>query len=390
MRVSSKIAIVLAGVVAAASVGTVAATWSYTNSNTDSVDIAVEAEMGDNWNSLYRLLSDIVSAMNDSGSNLATNVEYRLEGHGIWNGGILQNIISWFIGDGEKDYYGSMDQTYDVVFHFLGTNTLSMAEEDIAVNYGSNYSYIVQSSTYNSQPVYYVYLCDTYLGETGTMTETTSWGQTTGYTNTTAGNPTVPIGENIYHIYRTRLIADGSTGNWVADSTYTLVDGYAPSCWYEEMREYSPIARQTPAYDVDAWKEDTRGSAQDTAIWTFDGDSTAVTADSTNTYVYYKMQTASVTYYYAYSSGTYAYYGTTYTNGASTHSYSYNTAGTYTITVSDPNATVNVYTVNGNNTTEVVPTSFGSGTYTFSLNTAATTYYIRLSGATDYTLTVSS
>ena len=87
----------------------------------------------------------------------------------------------------------------------------------------------------------YIFTTGEYLGERG---EINFWGN-----NKTPGNPTVPIGGNIYPIYRTKILKTG--GVWAATET---VAGYAKSAWYEESRS-NANATQIPSFDPDTFQE---------------------------------------------------------------------------------------------------------------------------------------
>ncbi len=95
--------------------------------------------------------------------------------------------------------------------------------------------------------------------------------------------PTVPIGTNIYPIFRTTLKLNSETGKWEAVVTEI---GYAPSKYYS-----NPIIGLAidPAFDTDNWRAGELGTSTSNAIYANTGMSLQVSADDEHTPVYYTI-----------------------------------------------------------------------------------------------------
>ncbi|MBQ8254895.1 MAG: hypothetical protein IJY94_05260 [Clostridia bacterium] len=101
--------------------------------------------------------------------------------------------------------------------------------------------------------------------------------------------PTVPIGTNIYTIFRTTLKLNAETGKWEAVITEK---GYAPSKYYA-----NPILGLAvdPAFDTDNWKAGELGTSTSNAIYANTGMDLQVSAEDEQTPVYYTITKTSQT-----------------------------------------------------------------------------------------------
>ncbi len=158
-------------------------------------------------------------------------------------------------------------------------------------------------------------------------------------------SPNVPIGTNIYPVYRT-TISRGADGKWTATLTEK---GYAKSAYYK-----NPILGLAidPGFDTDSWKAGELGTSTNNAVYTAIGLNIPVSVND-----------AGVTYY-------------TFKNSSS--------RATRTVTVTS--GKINVYNSNG---TLVAPTSGanGSGTISFSAGANAT-FYIEVFDTAESNLTI--
>lgn len=211
------------------SVGGAYAIWEYATLPIDAVDTKLNITMGDFlWEGSgslptedeigqnhISLLDNIVNhpehGLNASGSYLNDQIDVRQSGGSGWRSG--------------RDTLGSMAVTQskelDEIFG-LSANALS---------------FLIQ---FASDTEYYIFTTGVYLGKRG--------NSIFGY-NTQSGKPTVPIGQNIYPIYKT--VVKYIDGKWTIIST---VEGYARSAWYEESRK-EINATQIPSFDPDTFVE---------------------------------------------------------------------------------------------------------------------------------------
>ena len=190
-----------------------------------------------------------VIGLDNRNSDLNEYINNRLEGGWGW----------------ERDYFGSMAVTGD---------------DEMEALFGaaaSGLSFIIQVV---SNTEYYIYTTSVYLGERG---KTNFWQTSNG----TPGNPSVPIGEYIYAIYRTKLTRPSSSAPWDIVETK---EGMAKSDWYDENRSNANIT-QIPAFDINTWVEGTMGGAMNTnsAIWTFIGDDPTAYPDTADDTVHYRI-----------------------------------------------------------------------------------------------------
>lgn len=213
-----------------ASTGGVFATWQYSSMGPNSMHLDIPIKLGEfNWagsgdlptddaigEDHLALIQQIVNhsehGLNTSGSYLNDQIDARQDGGVGWSGG--------------RDTLGSMAVTQsDELNEIFGLDA-------------KNLEFLIQ---FVSNTEYYIFTTGEYLGERG---EINFWGN-----NKTPGNPTVPIGGNIYPIYRTKIVKTG--GVWAATETKV---GYAKSAWYEESRR-NATATQIPSFDPDTFTE---------------------------------------------------------------------------------------------------------------------------------------
>jgi len=175
--------------------------------------LPTEDEIGQTHVSLIdQIINHPEHGLNASGSYLNDQIADRKSGGLGWRGG--------------RDTLGSMAVTQsDELEEIFGLNA---AQLDFLIKF--------ESSTR-----YYLFTTGVDLGERGACS---IFG-----TNTKAGSPTVPLGENVYPIYRTTV--DYIDGTWTATTT---VEGYAKSAWYEESRS-NANATQIPSFDPDTFIE---------------------------------------------------------------------------------------------------------------------------------------
>ncbi len=177
----------------------------------------------------------------------------------------IQNRLDGGLG-WKRDYFGSMAVTGDAEMEAL----FGAAAQGL--------SFIIQVV---SDTEYYIYTTSVYLGERGEP----NWLNTS---NKTPGKPSVPIGEYIFAVFRTKITRPNTSTPWNIIETK---QGKALSDWYDENRRNANIT-QIPAFDPNSWIEDTTmGSNMTTAkaIWTFIGDEATAYPTSRATPVYYRI-----------------------------------------------------------------------------------------------------
>lgn len=74
-------------------------------------------------------------------------------------------------------------------------------------------------------------------------------------------NLNYPVGELIYPIYRTKIVKD-EDGKWVSEE---IVEGYAPSAYYDESQLINIHRSEIPAWDTNNWIEGKLGTSFDNA-----------------------------------------------------------------------------------------------------------------------------
>ena len=212
------------------SVGGVYATWKYSSSGPNPAQLEITIKLGEfDWKGSgdlptddaigenhISLIDQIINhpehGLNKSGSYLNDQIKDRQKGGIGWSGG--------------RDTLGSMAVTQS-------------EELNEIFSLGShNLQFLIQ---FKSDTEYYIFTTGEYLGQRG---EINILGN-----NKTPGKPTVPIGQNISPIYRTKVVKEN--GLWKAVETKA---GYAKSAWYEESRR-NATATQIPSFDPDTFQE---------------------------------------------------------------------------------------------------------------------------------------
>lgn len=230
--------IVLCVLVSMLSIGGVSATWSYTEKRVDSADTSLNIGVGDFiWQGSEELPDD-----EEEGTDHAWLIQNLVDGSTSGDSSIGLNdknsTINDYINDRlqgglgwKRNYFGSMAVTGD---------------DEMEAIFGAaakGLSFIIEVDE-NDSNVYYIYTTDVYLGERGEP----NW---LGTSNKTPGKPTVPIGQYIEVIYRTKLVRKNSS------SPFDIVEtkkGKALSDWYDENRRNANVT-QIPAFDVNTWVE---------------------------------------------------------------------------------------------------------------------------------------
>lgn len=174
-------------------------------------DLPTDDAVGENHISLIdQIINHPQHGLNKSNSYLNKQIKSRQDGGLGWSDG--------------RDTLGSMAVTQSQEL----TEIFGLA--------ASNLEFLIQ---FKSSTEYYIFTTNVYLGERGEINILGS--------NKKPGNPTVPIGQNIAPIYRTRVVK--TNGVWAAVETEL---GYAKSAWYEESRR-NANATQIPSFDPDTF-----------------------------------------------------------------------------------------------------------------------------------------
>ena len=223
-------AIVLICLITIASTGGVFATWQYSSMGPNPARLDISIKLGEfNWagsgdlptddaigedhiSLIQQIINHPEHGLNTSKSYLNEQIDARQDGGIGWSGG--------------RDTLGSMAVTQS---------------EELNEIFGldaKNLDFLIQ---FVSNTEYYIFTTGEYLGERGAINILGN--------NKTPGKPTVPIGGNIYPIYRTKIVKTG--GVWAATETKV---GYAKSAWYEESRR-NATATQIPSFDPDTFTE---------------------------------------------------------------------------------------------------------------------------------------
>ena len=265
------------------------------------------------------LILNIVGGVSSNGQEIGLNnpnsvindrINDRLDGGWGWS----------------RDYFGSMAVTGgDEVSELFDAKT-------------SGLSFIVHVE---SDTVYYIYTTSVYLGERGTAGL---------FGNTKAGNPSIPIGEYIYPIYKTKLVRPNTSSDFEIVETKR---GKAKSDWYDENRTNANMT-QIPSFDINTWVETEMGQSATTAnaIWTFVGDNPTAYATKEMRHVYYRITPKS--------------------------------AGTYTVWTDNLTAQIDIISNNGStvvSSSSIVTQADGTQRVAVSWSASANTmYYIEITG----------
>ncbi|MBR2617000.1 MAG: hypothetical protein IKC56_02050 [Clostridia bacterium] len=163
-------------------------------------------------------------------------------------------------------------------------------------------------------------------------------------------SPNIPIGEDIYPVYRTKIELN-SEGVWKATETLT---GYADSDYYENPITGSWLVKY-PSINPSSWAEGDLGLTKETAIYAAIGQTYTAYNQDTTTPKYYKIKRSS--------------------------------KGNVTVTGTESTHVVNVYDQNMKAVSTSGGTKQGSNKVTFSASANAT-YYVIVSGATTLTFSI--
>lgn len=281
--------------------------------------------------------SDILPTDSDLGKNHQALIAKIVDGENIGlntpNSALNEYVNDRINSRYDRDYFGSMAVTGGTQMDQLfGTKS-------------NNLYFLIHVI---SKTEYHVFTTGVYLGEQGE--------QFLGF-NTKDGNPSIPIGEWVYPIYRTIITRENTSSTWEQVITQR---GRAKSDWYDENRS-NANATQIPSFDPDTWEERTMGDEPtlDEAIWTFVGDNRTATAASATTPVFFRIKPKS--------------------------------AGVRTIKTYNVNARFHVYDGNVSiiASSQTGTDSGGDYVYVQWTATANTMYYIRFVGDKSVTFTVS-
>lgn len=136
--------------------------------------------------------------------------------------------------------------------------------------------HVVNSTTYE------IFTTSLYLGERGEMSGLIF------PSNKKPGDPTVPLGEYLYPVYKTTVVK--SNGTWKASETAL---GIAKSAWYDESRSNSnKNVTQIPSINVDSWTSDLSlvGTGYSNAIWTCENQRLLAICGDYNTVTYFRIK----------------------------------------------------------------------------------------------------
>lgn len=252
------------------SVGSVFAVWIYNEDPPAGVEETLSLKLSEfNWDGSDILPDDVQGEDHAWLINNLVNGEKNGTGIGLnYAGSDLNEYIDDRLAGGlgwKRDYFGSMAVTGDAEMEAL----FGAAAEGLC--------FIIEVI---SDTEYYIYTTSVYLGERGEP----NW---LGTSNKTPGKPSVPIGEYIYAIFRTKLTRANAYADWDIIETKR---GKALSDWYDENRRNANIT-QIPAFDPKSWVETTMGQSPttDSAIWTFVGDEATAYPETKTTPVYYRL-----------------------------------------------------------------------------------------------------
>lgn len=202
------------------SIAKVSASWNYSQGSV--YEISQNETVSLNWPIISTkgekladmIVNDATNGLNQSNSYLNEQIKSRWS---TSNGGKRDTIGSMAVtqGDGLDQDFALTENGVDFLLQFIDE------DNNGTIDY------------------YYLFITDVYLGERG---EIYWWGS-----NKTPGNPTTPIGEYIYPIFRFKLTNEN--GTWVIGPEEV---GSAKSAWYEESRS-NINATQIPSFNPDTW-----------------------------------------------------------------------------------------------------------------------------------------
>lgn len=242
------------------------ATWQYAGLTPVPVDTEISVTIAA-WTG-----SEILPEDDAIGENHRLLVENIVNGDNIGlntSGSYLNEQIAKRQDDFGRDTLGSMAVTQGSELERLfGTD-----------GEAENLTFLIH---FVSDTEYEIFTTGVYLGERGTV----GYSWFTPYTKT-PGDPTVPIGEYIYPVYKTTVV--NTDGTWTATETKL---GAAKSAWYDENQNdrYKNVT-QIPSMNPDSWTEDvTLGTNVTNAIWTYEGQTLTARCGNSSTVLYYQIK----------------------------------------------------------------------------------------------------
>lgn len=226
----SRILLALTLLLTVFSISGVYATWQYSSVGPNPVKCDIEIKLGEfNWAGSGDLPTD--SEIGEDHISLVQNIINHAE-HGLNTSNSYLNEQIKKRQDGGFGWSKGRDT--------LGSMAVDQSDElkEIFGLDASNLAFLIHTV---SSDEYHIYTTGVYLGERGEI----NWLGN----NKTPGKPTVPIGQPVYVIYKTKAVK--TNGVWAAVETKV---GYANSAWYEESRS-NANATQIPSFDPDTFKE---------------------------------------------------------------------------------------------------------------------------------------
>lgn len=257
-RLLSKIALLTTGFVALATTAGAYATWTFTAGTPAPVQSEIALGMG-----VFKWEGSDDMTGTTLGTNHTVLVDYIINGeHGL---NTPNSYLNQQIDERERwnrDTFGSVD-LYD-----------GQDIEDLFDLNTSKLSFLIQFPK-NNDTLKYVYTTSVDLGESGT------WLGGSG------AKPNVPIGTNIFEVFRTTL--ELQNGTWVAVKSEI---GYAESAYYENNVAGSWIV-QCPCFDPDTWKAGYLGTGFSDAIYAYVGQTASGYPKENKADVYYALKPSS-------------------------------------------------------------------------------------------------
>ncbi len=236
------------------------ADWKYYGAASQSIDLNIVAALAP-WEG-----SDTLPTDTEHGKNHVALIEAILNGEYVSDG----KNVNLGLNKGNNSYLNQQIKERKGIFwrdaDQLGS--MDLWEDDSISNYfelneATNELSFMLVFPDGSDDTYYLYTTSVELGERRA--------------------PTIPIGTNVYPVFRTILKLNSENGKW--EATVTEI-GYAPSKYYA-----NPILGLAvdPAFDTDKWQAGELGTSTSNAIYANTGMSLMVSADTEGTPVYYTI-----------------------------------------------------------------------------------------------------
>ena len=230
-------------------------TWRYADGSVEEKTIGIASGMAEFvWDTAeilpsgvatqnhIHLINEIVEDLNESGSELNTQIDNR------------ENY--------NRDEFGSMDLWMENKMEQLfGLDTTGLS---FLLHYPKD-----------EPNTKYLYTTNIDMGSSGVL-----WG---------SGTFNIPKGEYIYQVFQTRLeLVRDENGN----QSWTPVEtklGYAESAEYPNTYAGTWLS-STPAFDPESWTEGVRGATRNTAIYSFVGQSSVIYTANATDVIWYKLK----------------------------------------------------------------------------------------------------